>query len=387
MSNQNIQICKRCVVNANVPNTTFDANGYCNYCNTFIEHNTHIIKKDPALQQQELLAFIEKVKRNGKGKQYDCIVGVSGGVDSSWVLVQVKKLGLRPLAVHMDNGWNSELAQNNIENLVRGLGVDLYTHVIDWEEYRALMQAFFDADVIDVELLYDNAMLGVIYTQAAKQKLRYILTGANKATEGIPLPPAWSWNKFDKRNIIALGKEFGNTRLKTFPALGSTEWAWYHYIKLIQFCPFLDYLPYNKFEALEVLQRDFNYKPYPYKHYESIFTRFYQGYILPKKFGVDKRIIHLSTLVAAGQMTREEALQGLEGIPYPSQQALEDDIEYFLKKMNWTQAMLDDYLKRPERKHDEFPSEKKKYEFLATLSDRIPAGLKTKITNFVKSVR
>ena len=387
MSNQNIQICKRCVVNANVPNTTFDANGYCNYCNTFIEHNTHIIKKDPALQQQELLAFIEKVIRNGKGKQYDCIVGVSGGVDSSWVLVQVKKLGLRPLAVHMDNGWNSELAQNNIENLVRGLGVDLYTHVIDWEEYRALMQAFFDADVIDVELLYDNAMLGVIYTQAAKQKLRYMLTGANKATEGIPLPDVWSWNKFDKRNIVALGKAFGNIKLKTFPAMGSAEWAWNYYVKLIQFCPFLDYLPYNKFEALDVLQRDFNYKPYPYKHYESIFTRFYQGYILPKKFGVDKRIIHLSTLVAAGQMTREDALKGLEGIPYPSQQALEDDIEYFLKKMNWTKEQLDDYLKRPERKHDEFPSEKKQHEFLATLSDRIPTGLKTRITNFVKSVR
>ena len=387
MSDKNIQVCKRCVVNANVPDTTFDANGYCNYCTTFIEQNKHIIHKDAVEQQKDLEALVYKVKRNGKGKPYDCIVGVSGGIDSSWVLVQVKKLGLRPLAVHMDNGWNSELAQNNIENLVRGLGVDLYTHVIDWEEYRTLMQAFFDADVIDVELLYDNAMLGVIYTQAAKQNLRYILTGANRATEGIPLPKSWSWNKYDKRNIVALGKQFGNIKLTTFPALSSAEWAWYYYLKLIQFCPFLDYLPYNKFEALDVLQRDFNFKPYPYKHYESVFTRFYQGYILPKKFGVDKRIIHLSTLVAAGQITREEALKGLEGIPYPSSQALEDDIEYFLKKMNWTRQMLDDYLQRPERKHDEFPSEKNKYEFLSTLPDRIPAGLKKRITNFVKSVR
>jgi N-acetyl sugar amidotransferase len=387
MNNQNIQMCKRCVVNANVPNTTFDANGYCNYCTSFLDHSSHIIHKDPVQQQKELEAFVAKVKKNGKGKPYDCIVGVSGGVDSSWVLVQAMKLGLRPLAVHMDNGWNSELAQNNIENLVRGLGIDLYTHVIDWEEYRGLMQAFFDADVIDVELLYDNAMLGVLYTQAAKHGLRYMLTGANKATEGILLPKTWSWNKFDKRNIIALAKQFGNVKLKTFPALGTNEWGWYYYVKLIQFCPFLDYLPYNKFEALDVLQRDFNYKPYPFKHYESIFTRFYQGYILPKKFGVDKRIIHLSTLVAAGQMSREEALKGLEGIPYPSQQALEDDIEYFLKKMNWTKEMLDEYLKRPERQHDEFPSERKKYEFVSTLPNRIPAGLKARITNFVKSVR
>lgn len=387
MTQENIQVCKRCVVNANVPGAVFDADGYCNICTEFIEQNTHIIKKDPALQKQELDAFIQKIKRNGKGKQYDCIVGVSGGVDSSWVLVQAKRMGLRPLAVHMDNGWNSELAQNNIENLVRGLGVDLYTHVIDWDEYRALMQAFFDADVIDVELLYDNAMLGVIYTQAAKHGLRYILTGANKATEGILLPESWSWNKFDKKNIVALGKQFGNVKIKTFPALGSVEWGWYYYIKMIQFCPFLDYLPYNKFEVLEILQKEFNYKPYPYKHYESIFTRFYQGYILPKKFGVDKRIIHLSTLVAAGQMTREDALKGLEGIPYPSQRALEDDIEYFLKKMNWTREMLDEYIKRPERKHDEFPSEKKRFEFVSTLPNRIPASLKTRITNFVKSIR
>ncbi|MBL0356332.1 MAG: N-acetyl sugar amidotransferase [Chitinophagaceae bacterium] len=382
-----MQICKRCVINSNVPGVKFDADGYCNYCTSFIEINNHIIHKDPALQQRELEAFVAQVKKNGKGKQYDCIVGVSGGVDSSWVLVKVKELGLRPLAVHMDNGWNSELAQNNIENLVRGLGVDLYTHVIDWEEYRELMQAFFDADVIDVELLYDNAMLGVIYTQAAKHGLRYILAGYNKASEGLPLPESWSWNKFDKRNIKALAKMFGNVKIKTFPSLGPNEWAWYHYIKLIQLCPFLDYFPYNKFEALEVLQRDFSYKPYPYKHYESIFTRFYQGYILPRKFGVDKRIIHLATLVAAKQMTREDALKGLEGIPYPSQKEMENDREYFLKKMNWTSEMLDDYLKRPEKKHDIYPSEKKKFEFVSTLPNRIPARLKTRITNFVKSIR
>ncbi len=384
---EQVQICKRCVVNAKVPDTRFDANGYCNYCSAFLEDTKGLIGRSLAQQQKELEAFIAKVKRNGKGKQYDCIVGVSGGVDSSWVLVQVKKLGLRPLAVHMDNGWNSELAQHNIENLVRGLGVDLYTHVIDWDEYRGLMQAFFDADVIDVELLYDNAMLGVLYGQANKQGLRYMLTGANKATEGIPLPDSWSWNKFDKKNIIALGRQFGGVKLKTFPAFGATRWAWNYYIKLVQFCPFLDYLPYNKFEAIEVLKRDFNYKPYPYKHYESIFTRFYQGYILPEKFGIDKRIIHLSTLVAAGQMEREEALKDLESIPYPSRQALDDDIEYFLKKMNWQKSQLDDYLRRPERRHDEFPSERKQYEFFATLPNRVPTGLQSKITKFIKSVR
>lgn len=387
MQQERIQICKRCVINAAVPGVVFGADGYCNYCSSFIENTQHIIHKDPVKQQNELEAFVKKVKRNGRGKNYDCIVGVSGGVDSSWVLVQVKKLGLRPLAVHMDNGWNAELAQHNIENLVAGLGIDLYTHVIDWDEYRKLMQAFFDADVIDVELLYDNAILGVMYSQAAKHGLRYILAGYNKSSEGIPLPEGWNWNKFDKRNIKALAEIFGNVKIKTFPALGTNEWAWYHYIRLIQLCPFLDYFPYNKFEALEVLQRDFSYKPYLYKHYESIFTRFYQGYILPKKFGVDKRIIHLSTLVASGQMKREEALKSLSGITYPSEREMEADRLYFLKKMNWTEKMLEEYLQRPEIKHDQYPSEKRKFEWVSTLPDRIPVGLKTRITRFIKAIR
>ncbi|OXR47860.1 ExsB family protein, partial [Pusillimonas sp. T2] len=163
----------------------FDANGVCNYCTDFLARSSHIIHAESGTKQRQLEAFVERIKREGHGKRYDCIVGVSGGVDSSWVLVQVVELGLRPLAVHMDNGWNSELAQNNIANLVQGLGVDLYTHVIDWPEYRALMQAFFDADVIDVELLYDNAMLAVNYQQAEAHGVKWILSGSNQATEGM----------------------------------------------------------------------------------------------------------------------------------------------------------------------------------------------------------
>jgi N-acetyl sugar amidotransferase len=365
----------------------FDSNGVCNYCTDFLKNTAHILKKDPAIQKKELDIFVEKVKRNGKGKRYDCIVGVSGGVDSSWALVHAKELGLRPLAVHMDNGWNSELAQNNIENLVRGLGVDLYTHVIDWDEYRNLMQSFFDADVLDVELLYDNAMLAVIYELAAKNKVKFILTGYNKATEGIPLPPGWAWNKFDKKNIYALAKRFGNVKIKTFPPIGTLDRFWYYYVKLIQLTPFLDYAPFNKFHALEVLQRDYSYKPYPYKHYESIFTRFYQGYILPEKFGIDKRIVHLATLVAAGQMSREDALKGLEGIPYPTEKELEDDKTYFLKKMGWTKNQLDDYLKRPEVPHDAYPSEKKFYDLVFNLPNLFPNSLRAKITGLVKKFR
>lgn len=333
------QRCKRCVMDTGALDITFDVNGVCNYCTEFLERSAHLINEDPVAKKARLDELVLRVKRSGHGKPYDCVVGVSGGVDSSWTLVQVVKLGIRPLAVHMDNGWNSELAQNNIANLVRGLGVDLYTHVIDWEEYRNLMQAFFDAKVIDEELLYDNAMLAVNYQQASRYNIKFILAGTNQAIEGMRMPKEWNWFKYDKRNIQALGGSVG-TRLNTFPSIGTLGYIYYEFLRKIKWTSFLDFVPYNKFEALDNLERDFGYKRYPFKHYESIFTRFYQGYLLPRKFNVDKRKLHLGTLVASGQMTRDEALIGLEGIPYPSLAAFEEDVEYFLKKMRWNGEQL-----------------------------------------------
>jgi N-acetyl sugar amidotransferase len=352
------QQCTRCVMDTTASDISFNENGVCNYCTDFLERSSHIIHEDPVVKEERLNALIARVKEAGRGKRYDCIVGVSGGVDSSWVLVETKRLGLRPLAVHMDNGWNSELAQNNIANLVRGLGVDLHTHVIDWVEYRGLMQAFFDADVIDVELLYDNAMLAVNYQQARKYDIKYILSGSNQATEGMPMPPGWNWFKMDKRNIYGLARKFGTVRIRTFPAIGVLNWVYFEYLKKIKWVSFLDYLPYNKFEVLDELEARYSYKRYPFKHYESIFTRFYQGYILPRKFRVDKRLVHLSTLVASGQMTREEAMKGLQGIPYTSEKLQEEDITYFLKKMGWTRMDLTGYLSRPAIPHSAYPSER-----------------------------
>jgi len=352
------QVCTYCVMDTTVNDIVFDDKGICNYCTEFIERSNHIIFESSERKQKQLINLVERVKKQGRGKQYDCVVGVSGGVDSSWTLVQVKNLGLRPLAVHMDNGWNSELAQNNIANLVQVLGVDLYTHVIDWEEYRGLMQAFFNADVLDVELLYDNAMLAVNFRQANKYDLKHILSGSNQATEGMFFPEGWNWLKLDKRNIKAIAKSGGINRLNTYPAIGLFEFIWYAAVKKIRWVSFLDFIDYNKESALMELEKSYGYKRYPYKHYESIFTRFYQGYLLPMKFGVDKRKLHLSNLIASGQLSREDALKSLVGLPYPSQDDLKQDISYFLKKMNWRQEDLDIYLKRPQRSHLEFPSDK-----------------------------
>lgn len=361
------QICTRCVMDTSASDIVFDSDGFCNYCTEFLERSGHIVFKDPIVRAQELEMFVERVKADGRGKRYDCVIGVSGGVDSSWALVQAVKLGLRPLAVHMDNGWNSELAQNNIANLVRGLSVDLYTHVIDWHEYKNLMQAFFDAHVLDVDLLYDNAMLAVNYEQSARYNVHNILSGTNLATEGLKIPVDWNWFKYDKKNIKAIGRHFKQQSIKTFPAIGTFKFIYYEYIRKIRWISFLDYFEYNKFEALDNLEKSFGYKRYPYKHYESIFTRFYQGFILPLKFSVDKRRVHLSTLIISRQMSREDAVMQLSEMPYSTAHDLENDISYFLKKMNWSRDRLDDYIAAPEVTHDAYPSEIKIWQYLGNI--------------------
>lgn len=333
----------------------FDENGRCNFCRAFEEvvQSSALLSND-ATRRIRLADLVDRVKANGKNKPYDCIVGVSGGVDSSWALVQAVQLGLRPLAVHMDNGWDTELAANNISELIDRLGVDLYTYVIDWAEYRSLMQAFFDADVIDIELLYDNAMLAVCYQQADKYRLTYILSGYNLSTEGLRMPLQWSWrDKLDATNIRAIAKDAG-VRITSFPLFSNLRFLRHRHITGTRWVPFLDYLDFKKDVALAELVKMYGYKPYPYKHYESVFTRFYQGSILPTKFGVDKRRAHLSSLIVTGQLSRAHALEAVSQIAYPSVEDLAKDTAFVIKKMNWAPGELETYLARPERAHDEW---------------------------------
>lgn len=360
------QICNRCVMDSEVPDIHFNEEGNCNYCEDFLEMMSRTVEPDPIKRKEELNRFVEKVKSDGRGKEYDCIIGLSGGVDSAWVLYQAKKMGLRPLAVHMDNGWNSELAQSNIEGLVRTLDIDLHTHVIDWTEYRELMQAFFDADVVDVELLYDNAMYAVNYQLAAKFNIKWILAGTNKSTEGMRIPRGWNWFKFDRKNIKKIASTKGITHLNTFPSFGVLDFINSEFIRKKKWISFLDMFEYRKEDALITLEKECGYRRYPYKHYESIFTRFYQGYLLPKKFGIDKRKVHLSTLVTTNQMQRTTALDFLTKIPYPTLEELEIDKNYFIKKMLWTDDTLQQYLSRAPKDHLIYGSELPMWKFFSS---------------------
>lgn len=368
MSKHRYQQCNRCVMDTSASNILFDKDGICNYCTDFKNNQLKLIQQDSAGLTKKLNYLVSRIKECGKKKEYDCVVGVSGGVDSSWTLVKAMEFGLRPLPVHMDNGWNSELAQSNINNLVNKLGLDLYTYVIDWNEYRAMMEAFFQADVIDVELLYDNAMLGVNYRLASKHNIKYILFGTNMSTEGIQIPGNWNWLKNDARNIRAICRKYG-AKISSFPTFGSLELVWQKIARGIANHSLLDHLDYNKEYAVEHLKKKYGYISYPYKHYESVFTRFYQGYILPEKFGIDKRRVHLSTLIMTNQISRESSLEDLKKIPYPSQSDLDKDITFFLKKMNWSSDDLENYLARPEVAHDRYGSELKLFERLLYFRD------------------
>lgn len=299
--------------------------------------------------------MLEKIKTWGKGKKYDCIVGVSGGVDSTYLVYKAKEWNLRPLVVHVDNGWNTELAVSNIKGIISKLGFDLFTYVIDWEEMRDLQLAFFRASVVDMDLPTDNAYVAAVFKVAREHKIKYILSGHNVVTEGW-LPPNFTHFKYDIINMKAIHKQFGSIPLRTFPMLGVLSgWYLFNVVGIKVFSP-LNFIEYNKKEVKNLIQSELGWRDYGGKHFENIFTRFYQGYILCKKFGVDKRKSHLSTLICSGQLSREAALEEIEKNPYPSQELFEKDREFFIKKLGISVDEFERLMAEPVKSHLAYPS-------------------------------
>lgn len=351
------QQCTRCIMDTTDPEITFDHEGHCNHCNEYFALAPHYIYNGEE-SDRKLQAIVAKIKEDGKNSDYDIMVGVSGGVDSTYVAYMAKKLGLRVLAFHFDNGWNSELAVKNIENIVKKLGFDYQTWVVDWEEFRDIQISFLKASVANAETPSDHAFLAATYHLCAKYNIKYFFSGSNFATEGI-LPNSWGYNAKDVKQLKGIHKKFGKIPFKTYPLLGFYKEFYYTYVKKIKMVRLLNYIPYVKEDAMKVIQDELGWVYYGGKHYESIFTRFFQAYYLPKKFNFDKRLAHLSTLICSGQITREQALEEMKKETYPAD-LLASDKAYVVKKLGMNEQDFEAILNAPPKSYQDYPNDEKR---------------------------
>ncbi|MDA9945242.1 N-acetyl sugar amidotransferase [Schleiferiaceae bacterium] len=338
------------------PEIKFDENGICNYVRDY-QRLLAVRVPDEARRSAKLQRMVEDIKNSGAGKEYDCVIGVSGGVDSTYLAYLVKTLGLRPLAVHLDNGWNSELAVSNIEKTLKAIDIDLHTHVLNWEEFKDLQLSFLKASVPDGEIPTDHAITAILYKMAAKFKIKYIISGTNVKTEGI-MPAIWSDGHLDWKYIKGIQSKFGTHRLKSYPHLSLFSYFNFILIKGIKKVSILDYVEYDKPKVLKFLESELGWRNYGGKHYESIYTRFFQGYVLVKKFNIDKRRGHLSTLICSGMMTKSEALDEIKSDPYPSKQMLQEDIDFVMKKLNLTEEEFKDILNLENKFYGDYKNSK-----------------------------
>ena len=351
------------------PYIAFDAQGVCNHCHRYDALLSSRVMRGPA-GKAALESIVARIKAAGKGQDYDCIVGVSGGVDSTYVAYAVKQLGLRPLAVHLDNGWNSELAVKNIERVLCKLNIDLYTHVLDWEEFKQLQIAFLKSSTPDSEIPTDHAIQALLWRQAVKHKVRFIISGMNFTTESICVP-SWSYGHSDWRYIKAINARFGEgPRLRTYPHFTFPFLLTINAVKSIRIVSLLNYIDYDKDQTMKVLQEELGWQYYGGKHYESIYTRFFQGYILPTKFGIDKRVGHLSDLINSGQMTRDQALEELKKPPYP-EALFRTDYEFVLKKLGMTDAEFQGIMRLSIRSYRDYPNSYALVQFMRNTVTRL----------------
>ncbi len=337
------------------PTITFDSDGNCNHCSSALEMAPKIWFPDER-GEKILRETADKIRKDGKKQDYDCIIGLSGGVDSSYLTYLAKvKLGLRPLVVHVDCGWNSELAVKNIENITRHLDIELHTFVVNWEEMKDLQRSFFKASLPDQDIPQDHAIFAALYRFASKNNVKYVFNGLNYTTE-IILPFSWGYQAMDLHHLRSVHKLFGEKPLRDFPTVNFFErYFYYSFIRrMIIFSP-LNYFNYKKDEAINTLSRELGWNYYGGKHHESRFTKFFQSYYLPHKFGFDKRKAHLSSLIISGQRTRDEALEEMKSDIY-TESEINDDLEYVAKKLDWTPREFKDIIALPPRRHMDLPN-------------------------------
>ena len=337
----------------------FDSNGMCDHCTDFCINIKPHWKVDVS-SRNELSLIIENIKKEGKGKDFDCILGLSGGVDSSYMLhIAVKEFGLRPLVFHVDGGWNSELAVHNIQMLVDKLGLDLYTEVINWEEMKDFQLAFFKSGVPHIDIPQDHAFVATLYNFAYKYNIKYILNGGNISTECVRNPMEFLYYGTDMAQIDDIRKKFGTIKMESYPFSSVLRHKFFlRYIKGVKVIKSLNYMPYIKSDALKLLENEYGWKPYPQKHFESRFTKFYEGYWLPERFGFDTRRVQFSSLILTGQMKREEALEHLKKTAY-NPETIDDEFNFIATKLGITSLELREYFKMPKKFYWDYKNQEK----------------------------
>ena len=356
MNKRTYQVCNRCVMDTSDSAIQFNLEGVCDHCINFVTNIKPNWYTDHRAQMK-LSSMVDQIKKDGKGKDFDCIIGISGGIDSSYLLYYAKEvLGLRPLAFSVDTGWNLNVAVENIEKVVKGLGLVLYTEIINWNEMKDLQLAFFKSQVAYQDLPQDSVIFAALYNYATKYKIKHVLTGGNFSTECIREPNEWVYQN-DLRMILDIHRRFGKKPLKTLPKASIFKFRLYYRIfKGMKIHRPLDLITYEKQNAIQTLKEKFGYEPYANKHFESVFTRFYEGFWLVKKFGFDKRRAHFSSLISTGQLTREEALKKLENPPYDNVQA-EKDLEYVCKKLGVTKDVFLAMMKAPNKTYRDYKNQ------------------------------
>jgi len=380
MEENNYQICSRCVMDTTYPEITFDEHGVCNHCHQFDEVTTkRWFPNDEG--KKKLDTIFNQIKQEGRNKEYDCIIGLSGGVDSSYLALVLKDYGLRPLVVHVDAGWNSELAVHNIEQIVKYCGYDLHTHVMDWQEIKDLQLAYFKSGVANQDAVQDHAFFASLYHYAVQNNIKYVISGGNIATESVA-PKSWGHSAMDAINLKAIHKRFGKRKLVSFKTINFFSYYFYYpFIKGMKVIRPLNFMPYHKGEALEVLKDKVGYKEYGRKHGESRFTKFFQDYYLPTKFNIDKRKPHLSSLILSGEISRKEALNELKKPLYDDVE-LKEDKSYIAKKLGISLDDLEKMIFSPGHHYSEYPNWDRQHKILKTIQSIAGKYLNKNINNY-----